>query len=55
MKKTELKEKTKAVKTDTKEAIETILDNLNQGQKKKVLKVEKVRILCDRYGVDTEA
>ena len=54
MKKTELKNKTKAVKDDVKEALETILDNLNQGQRKKVLKVEKVRILCDRYGVGTE-
>jgi peptidyl-tRNA hydrolase len=51
MKKQELKEKTAQVKTETKTALETILDNLNQGQRKKVLKVEAVKELCERYGI----
>lgn len=52
MKKTELKEKTTAVKTETKEALETILNNLNQGQRKKVVKVPEVQKLLERYGVE---
>ena len=51
MKKSELKTKTEKIKNETKEALETILDNLNQGQRKKVLKIEEVKILCERYGI----
>ena len=52
MKKTELKQKTAAVKTETKDALQTMYDNMNQGQQKKIVKVEAVKILFDRYGVD---
>lgn len=54
MKKSELKTKTAKVKSDTKTALETVLNNLNHGQRKKVLKVPEVRELCERYGVVVE-
>jgi hypothetical protein len=52
MTKTELTEKTQAVKDETKEALQTMYDSLNQGQQKKILKDEKVKALFDRYGVN---
>lgn len=51
MKRTELKTKTATVKTETKDALETILDNLNQGQRKKVIAVPVVKALLERYGI----
>lgn len=51
MKKQELKTKTEAVINETKTALETILNNLNQGQRKKVLKEQAVKELCERYGI----
>ena len=32
-------------------ALQTMYDALNQGQRKKILKNEKVKALFDRYGV----
>ena len=55
MKKTELNEKTQAVISKTKEALQTVFDALNQGQQKKILKNEKVKTLFDRYGVEYES
>ena len=52
MKKTELKNKTDTVKNETKEALQTMYDALNKGQKKKVYANEKVKALIDRYGVE---
>lgn len=52
MKKKELKTKTAAVKDQTKLALETILENLNKGQRKKVTSVAEVKALCERYGVE---
>ena len=54
MKKTELKEKTATVKSETREALQTMYDALNQGQQKKIVKDEAVKALFDRYGVDYE-
>ena len=42
-------EKTKA---ETKSALQTVYDTLNQGQQKKILKEEAVKELFDRYGVE---
>ena len=39
-------------KTDTKDALQTVYDTLNQGQQKKIVKDEKVKALFDRYGVE---
>jgi len=52
MKKSNLEEKTNTVVTETKAALQTIYDALNQGQKQKILKNESVKVLFDRYGVE---
>ena len=52
MNKIELNEKVEIVKSDTKEALQTVFEALNQGQQKKILKNEKVKALFDRYGVN---
>ena len=52
MKIKELKTYTAAVKNETKTALQTMYDSLNQGQQKKIIKNEAVKILFDRYGVD---
>ena len=52
MKKTELKTKTEAAKNETRDALQTMYDALNQGQKKKIYANEKVKALFDRYGVE---
>lgn len=44
-------QKAEAVAGDTKAALQTLYDNLNQGQQKKVVKVAEVKALFDRYGV----
>lgn len=51
MRKAELENKVESFNSSTKEAIILILDSLNQGQRKKVLKVPEVKALCDRYGI----
>lgn len=51
MKRQDLFNKVAAVKTETKNALQTMYDALNQGQRKKILKNEKVKALFDRYGV----
>ena len=40
-----------AVADDTKSALQTVYDALNQGQQKKILKNAQVKALFDRYGV----
>ena len=39
-------------KSETKDALQTVYDSLNQGQQKKILKEEKVKALFDLYGVE---
>ena len=55
MKKSELKEKIQAVEAETREALQTMYEALNQGQQKKIIKNEKVKKLFDRYGVNYES
>lgn len=52
MTKQELAAMVAAYKTQTKEAVETILGELNQGQRKKLLRNEAVAALCERFGVE---
>lgn len=52
MKKATLEKKVDEVKSETKSALQTMYDALNQGQQKKIVKDEKVKALFDRYGVD---
>ena len=52
MKREDLFNKVAAAKMETKNALQTMYDALNQGQKKKIVKNEKVKALFDRYGVE---
>ena len=52
MTKEQLENKTTAVIEETKTALQTVYDALNQGQQKKIVKDEKVKALFDRYGVE---
>ncbi len=47
-----LRKATETAKTETKKALQTVYDTLNQGQQKKILKDEEVKELFDRYGVN---
>lgn len=52
MKKTELTAAVDAAKTETRTALQTVYDSLNQGQQKKIVKDEAVKKLFDLYGVE---
>lgn len=39
-------------KAETKEALQTVFDELNNGQQKKLLKSEKIKAIFDRFGVE---
>ena len=52
MKRQDLFDRVAAFKSETKNALQTMYDALNQGQRKKIVKNEKVRALFDRYGVE---
>lgn len=54
MTKSELKRKTDRAVEETKSALQTVYDALNQGQRKKIVKDEKVKALFERYGVEVE-
>lgn len=54
MKKTELTEAVTDAKAETKNALQTVYDSLNQGQQKKVVKEPAVKALFDLYGVEYE-
>lgn len=47
-----LVEKVIAYNLEIKTALQTMYNALNQGQRKKILKNEKVKILFERYGVE---
>ena len=51
MKRTTLFAAVDAAKEETKNALQTVYDSLNQGQQKKIVKDETVKALFDRYGV----
>ena len=46
-----LKEAVEICKAETKEALQTAYDELNNGQQKKLLKNENIKALFERYGV----
>ena len=54
MKKNKLTAAVAETKSDTKAALQTVYDTLNQGQQKKIVKDEAVKALFDRYGVEYE-
>ena len=52
MNKEVLKQAVATAKNETKQALQTVYDSLNQGQQKKILKEDKVKALFDLYGVE---
>lgn len=52
MKRQDLFDKVAAVKTETKNALQTMYNALNKGQQNKILKNEEVKALFDRHGVE---
>jgi hypothetical protein len=52
MNKTELDTAVKAAKAETRNALQTVYDALNQGQQKKIVRDETVKKLFDLYGVE---
>lgn len=44
-------DRAEAVAEETRAALQLVYDNLNDGQRKKLLKNEEVKALLDRYGV----
>ena len=51
MLKSELQEKTQAVKDATRTALQLLYDSINHGQQKQLVKREEIKALFDRYGV----
>lgn len=54
MTKTQLTTAVETAKAETKEALQTVYNALNQGQQKKIVKDEKVKKLFDLHGVHYE-
>lgn len=54
MKKAELKAALSASKAEYKDGLQTIWDNTNKGQRKKMLRNEKIKAILDRFGVEYE-
>lgn len=54
MTKAELNTAVETAKTETRNALQTVYDALNSGQKKKLVKDEAVKNLFDLYGVEYE-
>lgn len=52
MRRDKLMEAVEDAKKETKNALQTVYDALNQGQQKKIVKDEAVRALFDLYGVE---
>lgn len=54
MKKRELKQAVETYVATTKDALQLLWDNINQGQRKQLYKREEIKVLLDRYGVNVE-
>lgn len=54
MRKQDLTKAVEEAKAETRNALQTVYDALNQGQRKKIVKDEKVKALFDLYGVTYE-
>lgn len=52
MTKQELSAAVQAVKTETRDALQAMFNELNHGQRQKLIKNEAVKTLLDRYGVE---
>ena len=54
MNKNELNKATTKFKSETKEALQLLYDNVNKGQRKQLIKKEEIKKLFDKYGVHYE-
>lgn len=52
MDKATLSKAVETCKAETKEALQTVYDELNNGQQKKLLKNETIKALFERFGVE---
>nr|DAG85025.1 MAG TPA: hypothetical protein [Caudoviricetes sp.] len=50
----ELKERVIAYNTEVKDALQAVYNDLNQGQRKKLLRNPAIRAMFERYGVEIE-
>lgn len=50
----ELRDRVIAYNTEIKSALQMMLDALNPGQRKKLLRSPAVKAMAERYGIDTE-
>ena len=48
----QLFEKVNVIKTETHNALQAIMDELNKGQKQKLVKNKEIKALLDRHGVN---
>ena len=55
MKKTNLEQSVLKFKTETRDALQLLFNNVNKGQKKKLIKKEEILHLFDTYGVNYNA
>lgn len=51
----ELRERVVAYNKDVKSALQAVYSDLNQGQRKKLLRNPAIRAMFERYGVETDA
>lgn len=51
----ELRERVIAYNTEVKAALQEVYNDLNQGQRKKLLRNPAIRAMFERYGVETDA
>ena len=51
MKKSRLTEEVEIIKTETQKALQIVIDELNKGQKQKIVKNTEIKELLDRYNV----
>ena len=50
----ELRERVVAYNTEVKTALQAVYNDLNQGQRKKLLRNPAIRAMFERYGVEIE-
>ena len=51
----ELRERVVAYNTEVKAALQAVYNDLNHGQRKKLLRNPAIRAMFERYGVETDA
>lgn len=54
MKKEHLRKAVSAAKMETREALQTVYNELNNGQRKKLVKNGNIKAIFDRFGVEYE-